>query len=134
MDLPQLTRIGFQLVSYHRLSELSHNSWTLFSTHKSSGDIESSLLLYTMLSHGGHLACIVSISVQSLSCVRLSVTPWSAACQASLSINSWSLLKLMSTKLVMSFNHLILCHPLLLLPSIFPRIRVFSNESAFHIR
>ena len=81
------------------------------------------------------MACIVSISVQSLSCARLSVTPWTAACQASPSINnSWSLLKLMSTKLVMSFNHLILFHPLLLLPLIFPSIRVFSNESAFHIR
>ena len=73
-------------------------------------------------------------SFQSLSCVRL-VTTWTAAPQAFLSItNSWSLLKLMSTKLVMPFNHLILCHPLLLLPSIFPSIRVFSNESALHIR
>ena len=58
-----------------------------------------------------------------------------AACQASLSItNSWSLLKLMSIELVMPSNHLILCCPLLLLPSIFPSIRVFSNESALHIR
>ena len=58
-----------------------------------------------------------------------------AARQASLSItNSWSLLKLMSIKLVMPFNHLILCHPLLLLPSIFPSIRVFFNESVLHIR
>ena len=69
------------------------------------------------------------ISVQSLSHIRLFVTPWTAACQASLSItNSWSLLKLMSIGLVMPSNHLILCHPLLLLPSIFPSIRVFSNE------
>ena len=74
-------------------------------------------------------------SFQSLSRVRLIVTTWTAAPQAFLSItNSWSLLKLMSTKLVMPFNHLILCHPLLLLPSIFPSIRVFSNESALHIR
>ena len=74
-------------------------------------------------------------SVQSLSHVRLSVTPWTAACQASLSItNFWSLLKLMSIELVMPSNHLILCHPLLLPPSIFPSIRVFSNESALHIR
>ena len=74
-------------------------------------------------------------SVQTLSRVRLFVTPWTAACQASLSItNSWSLLKLMSIKLVMPSNYLILCHPLLLLLSIFPSIRVFSNESALHIR
>ena len=74
-------------------------------------------------------------SVQSFSCVRLFATPWTAACQVSLSItNSWSLPKLMSTESVISSNHLILCHPLLLLPSIFPSIRVFSNESAFWIR
>ena len=74
-------------------------------------------------------------SVQSLSCVQLFVTPWTAARQASLSIaNYHSLLKLMSIELVMPSNHLILCHPLLLLPSIFPSIRVFSNESAPHIR
>ena len=73
--------------------------------------------------------------VQSLSRVQLFVTPWTAARQASLSItNSWSLLKLMSIELVMPSNHLILCHPLLLLPSIFPSVRVFSNESALHIR
>ena len=73
-------------------------------------------------------------SVQSLS-VRLFATPWIAARQASLSItNSWSLLKLMSLELVMPSNHLILCHPLLFLPSIFPSIRVFSNESVLHIR
>ena len=74
-------------------------------------------------------------SVQSLSCVRLFATPGTAACQASLSItNSWSLLKLMSIELVMPSNHLIFCHPLLLLPSIFASIRVFSNESVLHIR
>ena len=74
-------------------------------------------------------------SVQSLSCVQLFATPWTAAHQASLSItNSWSLLKLMSIESVMPSNHLILCHPLLLLPSIFPSIWVFSNESALHIR
>ena len=72
-------------------------------------------------------------SVQSLSRVRLFVTPWTAAPQASLSIiNSQSLLKLMSIASVMSSNHLILCHPLLP-PSIFPSIRVFSNESVLHI-
>ena len=74
-------------------------------------------------------------SVQSLSCIWLFVTPWTAACQASLSItNSRSLLKLMSIESVMPSNHLILCHPLLLLPSIFPSIRVFSNESVLCIR
>ena len=74
-------------------------------------------------------------SVQLLSRVRLFATPWSAARQASLSVtNSQSLLKLMSIELVMPSNHLILCHPLLLLPSIFPSIKVFSNESALHIR
>ena len=73
-------------------------------------------------------------SVQSLSRVRLFGTPWTAARQASLSItNSRSILKLMSIELVMPSNYLILCHPLLLLPSIFPNIRVFSNESALSI-
>ena len=73
-------------------------------------------------------------SVQSLSRVRLFATPWIAAHQASLSItNSRSLLKLMPIKSVMPSNHLVLCRPLLLLPSIFPSIRVFSNESALHI-
>ena len=74
-------------------------------------------------------------SIQSLSCVWLFATPWTAAHQASLSItNSQSLLKLMLIEPVMPSNHLILCRPLLLLPSIFPSIRVFSNESALHIR
>ena len=74
-------------------------------------------------------------SVQSLSHVQLFVTPWTAARQASLSItNCRSLPKPMSIESVMPFNHLILCYPLLLLPSIFPNIRVFSNESALDIR
>ena len=73
--------------------------------------------------------------VQLLSLVQLFATPWTAARQVSMSItNSQSLLKLMSIKLVMPSNHLILCHPLLLSPSIFPSIRVFSNESVLHIR
>ena len=84
------------------------------------------------------LTCLTKIyntssSVQSLSHVQLFVTPWTAACQASLSVtNSQSLL--MSIELVMSSNHLIFCHPLLILPSIFPNIRVFSNESVLRIR
>ena len=74
-------------------------------------------------------------SVQSLSPVQLFVTPWTAAHQASLSFtNSWSLLKLVSIKLVMPSNHLILCHPLLLLPLFFPSIKVVSNESVLQIR
>ena len=75
------------------------------------------------------------ISVQLLSHVRHFVTPWTAACQASPSItNSRSLLKFMSIESVMPSNHLILCHPLLLPPSVFPSIRVFSNESVLYIR
>ena len=78
--------------------------------------------------------CIFS-SVQSLSHVRLFATPWIAACQASLSITiSWSSLKLTSIKPVMPSSHLILCHPLLLLPPIPPSIRVFSNESTLCMR
>ena len=74
-------------------------------------------------------------SVPSLSHVRVFATPRTAARQASLSItNSWSLLKFMSTESVMPSSHLILCHPLLLLPSVFPSIRVFSNESVLQIR
>ena len=74
-------------------------------------------------------------SLQSLSRVRLFATPWTAGCQASPSItNSLSLPKLMSIESVMPSNHLILCYPLLLLPSIFPNIRVFSNESVLCIR
>ena len=74
-------------------------------------------------------------SVQLLSRVQLFATPWTGACQASLSItNSWILLKLMSVESVMPSNHLILCRPLLLLPSIFPHIRVFSKESVLCIR
>ena len=77
---------------------------------------------------------ILLSSVQSLSCVRLLTTQWTAASLSSLSItNSQSLLKLMSIELVMPSNHFILCCPLLLLPSIFPSIRVFSNESVLHI-
>ena len=90
--------------------------------------------------HQGNLSvessCVIQFSsVQLLSHVQLSATPWTAARQACLSItNSWSLPKFMSIELVMPSNHLILCHFLLLLPSIFPSIRVFSNESALHIR
>ena len=85
---------------------------------------------------GARQKCKITMgSVQSLSCVQLFATPWTAARQASLSItNSWSLLKLMSIESVRPSNHLILCRPLLLLPLIFPSIRVFSSKSALHIR
>ena len=80
------------------------------------------------------MSCVFS-SVQSLSHVQLFATPWAAARWASLSItNSWSLLRFMSIESVMPCNHLILCYPLLLPPSIFPSIRVFSNESVLCIR
>ena len=73
--------------------------------------------------------------VPSLSCVWLFVTPWTAACQSSLSItNSWSMLKLISIESVMPSNHLILCRSLILLPSVFPNMRIFSNESVLCIR
>ena len=81
------------------------------------------------------LSLPICVVVQLLSCVRLFVTPWTVAHQASLSItNSQSLLKLMSIKSVTPSNHLILCRPLILLPSVFPSIRVFSSESVLHIR
>ena len=77
----------------------------------------------------------MTYSYQSLSCVRLFAAPWTAALQAFLSItNAQSLFKLMSIESVMQPNHLILCHPLLFLPSVFPSIRVFSNVSALRMR
>ena len=80
------------------------------------------------------LFILVPIVVQSLICVQLFVTPWTAECQASLSFaTSQSLLKLTSIESQMPSNHLVLCHPFLLLPSIFPSIRVFSDESVLHI-
>ena len=85
----------------------------------------------TLVCHNSHF----SQFIQLLSLVRLFVTPWNAACQASLSItNSRSLLKFMPIKLVMQSSHLILCHPLLLLPLLFPSTRVFSNESVLRIK
>ena len=102
--------------------------WTWCSYHRSSGLITG---LWTTIPQ----AAVQFNSVQLLSRVHLFATSWTAACQASLSItNSWSLLKLMSIKPVILSNHLILCHPLLLLPSIFPSVRVFSNELVLCIR
>ena len=106
----------------------SFSDWTSLSKHKAA--LTHKHLLYPLGPGGG-----VPSSVQSLSRVWLFVTPWTAALQASLSItNSQSLLKFMSIESVMPSNHIILCCPLLLLPSIFRSIRVFSNESALHIR
>ena len=97
--------------------------------HKSDQHLEG--ILWPSLSHGTRPIR----SVQSLSHIQLFATPWTAPSQASLSItNSQSLLKLMFIKLVMPSNHLILCHPLLLLLSILPSIRVFSSELALHIK
>ena len=78
---------------------------------------------------------MLSAIVQLLSCIQLFATPWTAACQDSLSFTiSCSLLKFMSIELVMPFNHLMFCHPILLLPSIFPSIRIFCSELALHVR
>ena len=95
------------------------------------------LQVCSIVTHSLFVKAILHVSVSSvqlLSCVQLSATPWTAARQASLSItNSRSLLRVMSIESVMPSNHLILCHPLLLLPSIFPSIRVFSNEAVLPI-
>ena len=96
---------------------------------------EKSLIFSSILPGSKDISSVQFSSVQSLSRIPLFVTPWTAAHQASLSItNSQSFLKLVSIESVMPSNHLILCHLLLLLPSIFPSIRVFSNESVLHIR
>ena len=80
------------------------------------------------------ILCFIFV-VQSLSCVQFFATPWTEASQAFLSFTvSWSLLRLMSIELLMPSNHLILCLPLLLLPSVFPSVRVFPNELALHVR
>ena len=94
-------------------------------------DIHSTRRIYSKMS----AMYFPTVVVQLLSRVQLFVTPWTAARQASLSItNSWSSLKLMSIESVMPSNHLNFLHPLLLLPSIFPSIRVCSTEAALHIR
>ena len=111
-------------------------SWPVYRLHKRQvrwSGIPISLIIFHSLLWFTQWKALSS--VQSLSHVWLFATPWTAACQASLSItNSRSLLKLMSITSVMPSNHLILCRPLFLLPSIFPSIRVFSSESVFHIR
>ena len=119
----------------HRVTK----SWTWLSDWTELNWIFSYTPLYfninAILSPNAVIRPLHVCSVQSLSYVRLFVTLWTAARQASLSItNSWSLLKLMSIELVRPSNHLMLCHPLLLLHSILPSIRIFSNESVLHIR
>ena len=106
---------------------------------RSPGEGNGNPLQYSCLGNpidgGAWWATVQFSSVQSLSHVRLFATPWTAACQASLSItNSRSSCRLTAIESVMPSNHLLFCHPLLLLPSIFPSIRVFSNESALCIR
>ena len=108
----------------------SHLSFSYTHTHTHAHHITLTRLLY-LKKRSGKLIHKIS-SVQSLSHVPLFATPWAAALQASLCItSSQSLLKLMSIESVMTSNHLILCHPLLLPPSVFPSIRVFSNQSIF---
>ena len=113
----------------------------LLSSHIMNPQQISSVICLCLKTDGFHIWLVLNYdeiqfsSVQSFSHVQLFATPWTAACHISLSItNSWSPPKPMSIELVMPSNHLILCRPLLLLPSIFPSIRVFSNESALHIR
>ena len=100
------------------------------------GNLQNVYLFWGLNSSQGWKHCAYCISsVQSLSHVQLFATPWTSACLASLSItNSQSLLKLMPIESVMPYTCLIFCHPLLLLPSIFPSISVFFNESVLHIR
>ena len=127
----RLSRSG--VVAVHLLShtQLFATLWTAACQASLSFTISWNLLKLMSIEHFSPEFFVVG--VQSLSHVQLFVTPWTIACQASLSItNSRSLPKLMSVELVMPYNHLILCRPLL--PSLFPSIRVFSNESTFRIR
>ena len=108
--------------------------WAIYGVAQSRTRLKQLSSSSSMTSNTEHPSVQFS-SVQSLSPARLFATPWTAACQASLSIiNSRSLLKLMSIESVMPSNHLILCHPLLLPPSIFPSFKYFSNESILCIR
>ena len=132
------SQLNHWLVLWHYLDSTAW-TWPLFITSIMTTWYKSLTVLLTQLitSTFVHLCSILSplrTSVQSLSCVQLFVTPWTAVCQDSLSItNSWSLLKLKSIESVIPSTHLILCCPLLQ-PSIFSSIRVFLNESALHIR
>ena len=142
-DSKQLTRvhyktilIWFSLASFPLIPWPEMLNWAKLCFHSAISSSRARQLLVSLeLSRCWTTKWMGFSSVQSLSCVQLFATPWTAAGQASLSItSSWSLLKLMSIESVMPFNHLILCHPLFLLPSIFHRIRVFSSESALCIK
>ena len=109
-----------------------HKATIIIMNLRGDTDMVTNKTQWTLLKTLEYMYKTVFSSVHSFSCVQLFATPWTAPRQASLSItNSWSLLKLMSIESVMPSNHLILCHPLLLLPSIFPSIRIFSNETVF---
>ena len=127
--------IGRQIL-YHFATWAHTSSLWVYETKKKHLLIDLRLLWLTIKHVTESDSCTVQFSsVQLLSCVRIFATSWTAAHQASLSFtNSQSLLKFISIELVMPSNHLILCHPLLLLPSIFPTIRVFSNESVLCIK
>ena len=135
---------------FHQLLTQNFLTWTFQVENNTSGGMGTQVIFRRLdsgvacASFKSQILCFLAIhdyrlvklssSVQLLSRIWLFVTPWTAACQASLSItNSWSLLKLMSIRSVMPSNHLILCCPLCLLPSIFSSIRVFSNESGGQI-
>ena len=124
----------------YKQTELSPSSYSRckYITYEFQNLVSSNILACQLLKVTWTFIWIISVfqfSSVSQSCPTLCSPPWTAAHQASLSItNSWSLLKLMSIQSVMPFNHLILCCPLLLLPSIFPSIRVFSSESLLCIR
>ena len=113
-------------------NDSDENTQELFSYHLKASSLQQTLTELLLCAMDCSRVVVV---VQLLNHVRLFVTPWTVACQASLSFTiSQSLLKLMSIESVMPSNHLVLCRPLLLLPSMFPSIRVFSNESVLHIR
>ena len=132
MKALQMVFIIYAVLNFPNLLQLLHIGLV---TKKIQNVYNIALTLVTTVSKIMLTLIVLLFSVQSLSCVRLFVTPWIAAHQASLSItNSQSLLKLMSMKLVMSSSHFRLCRPLLLLPPIPPSIRVFSNESTLLMR
>ena len=127
---PHTTHIKIYLCIHNHMCLLVFMSWVF------KNNLKGVKVIFPVVMYGcGSWTVKKFSSVQSLSHVRLFATPWTAARQTSLSItSSQSLLKLMSIESVMPFNHLILCHPLLLPPSIFPSIRIFSNESVLLIR